>query len=39
MPAVRASFNGNIFIGAFIFTNDKFTLVPRNTFQTLRYNT
>lgn len=31
MPAVRASFNGNIFIGAFIFTNDKFTLVPFET--------
>ncbi len=31
MPAVRASFNGNIFIGAFIFTNDKFTLVPLET--------
>lgn len=31
MPAYRASFNGNIYIGAFIFTNDFLSLIPYDT--------
>ncbi|OYT60419.1 MAG: translation initiation factor IF-6 [Desulfurococcales archaeon ex4484_217_1] len=31
MPSYRVSFNGNIYIGAFIFTNDKLTFTPPNT--------
>ncbi|HDH06985.1 MAG TPA: translation initiation factor IF-6 [Thermoproteales archaeon] len=31
MPTYRVSFNGNIYIGAFIFTNDKHTFTPPNT--------
>ena len=31
MPTSRVSFNGNIYIGAFIFTNDKLTFTPHDT--------
>ncbi|RLG75494.1 MAG: translation initiation factor IF-6 [Thermoprotei archaeon] len=35
MPTYRVSFNGNIYIGAFIFTNDKYTLTPLDASEKL----